>query len=45
MRTIGKGPLKDTRTSPYLASEEDKVDQSESLSDQEKKNDKSDVFR
>ena len=44
MRTIGKGPLKDTRTSPYLVSEEDKVDQSESLSDQEKKNDKSDIF-
>lgn len=46
MRTIGKGPLKDTRTSPFspLVSEEDKVDQSESLSDQEKKNDKSDIF-
>ena len=40
MKTIGKAPLKDTKTSPYLISEEDKNDQPESFSDQGKENDK-----
>jgi glycosyltransferase 2 family protein len=40
MKTIGKAPLKDTKTSPYLISDEDKNDQPESFSDQGKENDK-----
>ena len=36
MKTIGKAPLKDTKTSSYLISEEDKNDQPESFSDQGK---------
>ncbi|MDQ3838270.1 MAG: flippase-like domain-containing protein, partial [Thermoproteota archaeon] len=42
MKTIGKAPLKDTRTSTYLVSKEVKSDQSESFGDKEKKNDRSD---
>ena len=36
MKTIGKAPLKDTKTSPYLIPKEDKNDQPESFSDQGK---------
>ena len=43
MKTIGKAPLRDTRTSPYLISEKEDNDiSSASMHDQNKKVDRSD---